>query len=92
MPSTGEAVRAEALFVSTLQSSESPAPDQVLHAVATTMRRLGIGGCTARVAREFGDHPDTGPARMTWALATIGTVYPRTPNPMHSRRPLAVRR
>ncbi|MDX6210274.1 MAG: hypothetical protein QOE24_2665 [Frankiales bacterium] len=76
-PSTFEAVRAEALFMSSLQSSESPAPDQVCRAVATTIRRLGIRGCTAAMAREFGDHPDTAPARMTWALATIRTTYPR---------------
>jgi hypothetical protein len=88
-PCTSEAVRAEALFVSSLQSSESPAPDKVVRAVATTMRRLGIGGCAAEMAREFGDHPDTAPARMTWALATIRTVYPRTRIPAHSRRPLA---
>jgi hypothetical protein len=28
------------------------------------------------VAGEFGDHPDTAVARMSWALATIQTVYP----------------
>jgi hypothetical protein len=76
-PSTFEAVRAEALFMSTLQSSESPAPDQVCRAVATTIRRMGIRGCTAAMAREFGDHPDTAPARMTWALAAVRNAYPR---------------
>jgi hypothetical protein len=92
MPSRVEAVRAEALFMSTLLSSESPAPDQVRRAVATTMRRLGIGGCASQMAREFGDHPDTAGARMTWALATIRTVYPPPPAPIptHTRRPLAL--
>jgi hypothetical protein len=90
-PRTFEAVRAEALFVSTLQPSESAPPDQVRRAVATTMRQLGIGGCTAQMAREFGDHPDTAPARMTWALAAIRSVYPPTPIPTHTRRrPLAL--
>jgi hypothetical protein len=28
------------------------------------------------VAGEFGDHPDTAVARMSWALATIHTIYP----------------
>jgi len=28
------------------------------------------------MAGEFGDHPDTAVARMSWALATIETVYP----------------
>ena len=68
---TFEAVRAEALFVSTLQPSGSPSPGQVRRAVATTLRRLGIRGCAAQVAGEFGDHPDTAVARMSWALATV---------------------
>jgi hypothetical protein len=89
--STFEAVRAEALFVSTLQSSESPSPDQVRRAVTTTLRRLGIRGCAAQTAGEFGDHPDTAVARMSWALATIRMVYP-TPStiPTHTPRPLAL--
>jgi hypothetical protein len=76
VPGTLEAVRAEALFVSTLQPSGSPSPGQIRRAVATTLRRLGVRGCAARVAGEFGDHPDTAVARMSWALATINTVYP----------------
>ena len=73
---TFEAVRAEALFVSTLQPSGSPSPDQIRVAVAATLQRLGVRGCAARVAGEFGDHPDTAVARMSWALATITAVYP----------------
>ena len=79
MPGTFEAVRAEALFVSTLQPSGSPSPDQIRRAVATTLRRLGVRGCAARVAGEFGDHPDIAVARMGWALAMINTVYPAPP-------------
>jgi hypothetical protein len=73
---TFEAVRAEALFASTLQPSGSPSPHQVRHAVTATLRRLGSRGCAAQVAVEFGDHPDTAVPRMNWALATIKTVYP----------------
>jgi hypothetical protein len=69
-------LRAEALFASTLQPSESPPADQIRHAVATTLRRLGIGGCAGQLAGEYGDHPDTAAARMTWALAMIRAVYP----------------
>ena len=69
-------LRAEALFASTMQPSESPCPDQVRRAVATTLRRLGIYGCAGQLAAEFGDHPDTAAARMTWALAMIRAVYP----------------
>src|SRR5689334_8809060 len=76
MPGTFEVARAEALFVSTLQPSGSPTPDQIRRAVTTTLRRLGVRGCAGRVAGEFGDHPDTAAARMSWALATINTVYP----------------
>jgi hypothetical protein len=76
MPGTFEAVRAEALFASTLQPSGSPSPHQVRHAVTATLRRLGSRGCAAQVAGEFGDHPDTAVARMSWALATIKAVYP----------------
>jgi pyruvate dehydrogenase (quinone) len=50
-------------------------------AVATTLRRLGSGGCAARTAGEFGHHPDTAVSRMCWALATIRMVYPTTPAP-----------
>jgi hypothetical protein len=76
MPSTFEAVRAEALFASTMQPAGSASPDQVRRAVATTLRRLGIRGCAATMAAEFGDHPDMAMSRMTWALATIRTAYP----------------
>jgi hypothetical protein len=75
-PGTFETFRAEALFASTLQPSGSPSSDQVRRVVVTTPRRLGIGGCAAQTAAEFGDHPDTAVARMCWALATIRAVYP----------------
>jgi|SRR5450755_1036866 len=65
-------------------------PGQVRRAVATTLRRRGVGGCAAQLAGEFGDHPDTAVARMSWALATIHAVYPApsmAPTPI--LRPLA---
>jgi len=77
-----EAVRAEALFVSTVQASEIPAADQVRHAVASTLRVLGVRGCAAQVAGEYGEHPETAAARMCWALATVRVAYP-------TARPLA---
>jgi hypothetical protein len=78
LPGTFQAARAEALFLSALQPSGAPSPDQIRRAVTTTLRRLGARGCAARVAGEFGDQPDTAVARMGWALATIKTVYPGT--------------
>lgn len=85
MPDTFEAVRAEALFVSTLQCSECPSPDRVRGAVAATLRRLGIQGCAAQVAGEFGDHPEIAAPRMAWALATIRVAY--RPRPGRNDRP-----
>jgi hypothetical protein len=81
MPGTFEAARAEALFASTLQPSESPSTDQVRHAIATALRRWGVRGCAARVAGEFGDQPDTAVARMCWARATVNRVYPAPSTP-----------
>jgi len=75
MPGTIETARAGALFVSALQPSGAPSPDQVRRVVASTLRRLGVRGCAAQTAGEFGDHPDTAVARMTWALATVQTVF-----------------
>jgi hypothetical protein len=76
MSSTVETVRAEALFASSLQSSERPAADQVRDAVSATLRRFGMRGCAARVAGEFGDRPETAVTRMMWALAMVRNVYP----------------
>jgi hypothetical protein len=72
--STG-VVRAEALFASSLQSSESPTADQVRRAVGSTLRQLGANGCVALLAEEFGQHPDDAAARMTWALRTAELAF-----------------
>ena len=84
---TLNAVRASALFVSTLQPSESPSPDQVRSHVSTTLLRLGRSGCSAQVAEEFGDHADTAAARMKWSLAAIDSAYaaPPTETSPHAR-------
>jgi hypothetical protein len=80
-PELSEAARAEALFVSALQPSGSHSPDQIRRAVTATLQRLGVRGCAARVAGEFGDHPDAAVARMSWALATIHTICPAPSTP-----------
>jgi hypothetical protein len=86
MTTTFEVIRAEALFASWLQASQRPGPEEVRQAVSATLRRQGIRGCAATVAEEFGAHPDTAPARMTWALLTVRSVYPaaqaREPRPV----------
>ena len=61
---------AEALFASTLQPSEHPTAEQVTAAVRDSLRRhSGQPGCTSVCAAEYGEHPDTAPERMRWALA-----------------------
>jgi hypothetical protein len=81
-----QAIRAEALFVSPVQSSDRPAPDDVLRAVATTLRRFGMRGCAVRVAGEFGEHPEIAVTRMEWALTMITTAYPTPAKPAELRR------
>jgi hypothetical protein len=75
MNTTFDGVRAEALFASGLQASQAPSPLEVRSAVTTTLRRLGVKGCSARVAGEFGDYPETAVARMGWALEMIRSAY-----------------
>ena len=81
MESTFEAVRAEALFASTLQMSQSPIDADVRAAVTSTLRRIGVQGCAARVATEFGDHPECATNRMSWALRMIRHAYTESCTP-----------
>ena len=61
---------AEALFASTLEPSDHPTAEHVMAAVRDSLRRhRGQQGCASICAAEYGDHPDTAPARMRWALA-----------------------
>jgi hypothetical protein len=69
------AVRADALFVSALQRSTEPTAAQVHQAVTEAVRMFGSRGCAARVAQEFGDHPEMAAARMRWARDVAGTVF-----------------
>jgi hypothetical protein len=89
MESTFEAVRAEALFASTLQMSQGPVDADVRAAVTSTLRRIGVQGCVARVATEFGDHPETATTRMSWALRMIHTAYANSCTPEAFSRPRA---
>jgi hypothetical protein len=68
-------VRSEALFASTLQPSFQPTTAQVRAEVASTVRRLGVRGCTARMAQEFGDSPEASAARMRWARQIVADVF-----------------
>ena len=83
-------IQADALFASGLQRCDEPGADQVRQAVATAVGEFGYSGCTARVAQEFGDHPETAVIRMRWARAVAGAAFADSvPEP--SLRPAAGR-
>jgi hypothetical protein len=67
--------RCEALFASDLQHSQHPDPVDVRAAVARTISRLGETACLARMAQEFGDHPEAAAARMRWAREAVESAY-----------------
>jgi len=69
------AAQADAVFVSALQRSVEPTAGQVRRAVAETVRAFGSQGCAARVAQEFGDHPETAAARMRWARTAADQAF-----------------
>ncbi len=79
MSTTFETARAEALFASYAQPSDQLTNDQIRTAVAETVSRLHVSGCAAYVAGEYGEHPETAIGRMSWALATVRSVYPARP-------------
>jgi len=72
------ALRADALFVSSLQRSDDPSAAQVQHAIATAVREFGGQGCAGRVAQEFGDHPEAAVARMRWARGLASEAFGET--------------
>ena len=59
--------RCLALFASGLQPSHAPTAETVTQAIHRAIRRLGVRGCVAWMAQEFGDHPDAAATRMRWA-------------------------
>jgi|RhiMetdeSRZDD1v2_1073273.scaffolds.fasta_scaffold2802285_1 hypothetical protein len=82
--------RAEALFVTDLQRSDAPTPDQIRDAIKLALRRHGgTRNCASLVAAEFGDHPETAVARMQWALQAIRLAYPTGNGIPRQRRPRA---
>jgi hypothetical protein len=68
-------VRTEALFVSDLQRSQHPTAELIREAITATVDRLGVSGCAALVAQEFGEHPDCAPGRMRWARLAVRTAF-----------------
>ncbi len=66
----------EALFVSYVQPSDAPNPGLVHRAITEAIVRFGTDGCAARVASEFGDHPDIAVSRMAWVRQMVRDSYP----------------
>jgi hypothetical protein len=83
------AARADAVFVSALQRSDEPTARQVQQAITAAVRAFGGRGCAARVAQEFGDHPDTAAARMRWARDVTGAIFGGSAVSSPRVRPLA---
>jgi hypothetical protein len=69
------AARADALFASALQRSDEPNARQVEQAIAGAIRTFGDLGCAARVAQEYGEHPETAAARMRWARSAAAGAF-----------------
>lgn len=82
-------VRADALFASDLQRCDEPSAAQVDQAIAAAVRALGAHGCAARVAQEYGEHPETAAVRMRWARARAASGLGWTSPASVHRRPSA---
>jgi len=84
------AARADALFASTLQRSDEPSAVQVKQAIAAATLAFGDLGCAARVAQEYGEHPESAATRMRWATTAVAGVFGSPSDPgyavMASRR------
>lgn len=71
---------AYALFASTLQPSDQPTLGRAQAAAVESLRRHGgLAGCEEAWASAYGDHPDTAPSRMRWALALAAQMTAGAP-------------
>ena len=75
-----DTVRADALFASVLQISDAPSAVQVIQAIDAATSVLGDLGCAARVAQEYGEHPETAVTRMRWAREEVAFVFGGSPS------------
>jgi len=85
-----DTARADALFASVLQISDAPSAVQVIQAIDAATSALGDLGCAARVAQEFGEHPETAVTRMRWAREEVAFAFGGSPSgtsyaPRHAR-------
>ena len=73
-PCSVQVLHADALFASALLRSDDLNVSQIWRAITGAIDGYGAAGCAARVAQEFGDHPDTAAPRMRWARAAVGRL------------------
>jgi hypothetical protein len=66
--------RCEALFVSDLQRSDDVDAVALAEFIRAAARQYGVRGCAARMAQEFGDHPEAAAARMRWIRQVVAEV------------------
>ena len=69
--SADDVTRAEAMFSSPLQAADVEDTEVVDRAVTDQLRQGGPRGCSARMAYEFGEHPDLAAERMRWARRVV---------------------
>jgi hypothetical protein len=65
------AAAAEALFVSDFQPSQALSARLIRTEVDRMIQRYGADGCAARMAAEYGDHPDLAVRRMGWVREAL---------------------
>jgi hypothetical protein len=68
-------VWADAVFASLLQRCEHPSAGEVRRAATAAVGAFGPCGCAARVAQEFGDHPEVAVTRMRWAREVAAEAF-----------------
>ena len=71
-----DSVRCAALFVAAHQRDRIVGTQAVREAIDRTIGEFGATECAARVAEEFGNHPDTAVSRMRWARAVVEQTFP----------------
>jgi hypothetical protein len=69
-------VQCEALFASSLQSTDTVTAEVATAEIRSTIQRLGPTGCASRMAQEFGDHPEEARDRMRWARQLTSQLSP----------------
>jgi len=62
-------------------TGDAVAADVVAEAVRLAVRQFGVRGCAARMAQEFGDHPEAAIERMRWIRQLVGELPARSACP-----------